>query len=72
MAIEFDIDGDIFTAQLLEKDAPESTKAFRSLLPLESKLLHVRWSGFAVWIDIDDIELPNLPLSSTIINLSLD
>ena len=61
MAIEFDIDGDIFTAQLLEKDAPESTKAFRSLLPLESKLFHVRWSGFAVWIEIDDIELPNLP-----------
>tara|TARA_A100001037_G_scaffold299113_1_gene324061 strand:- start:7275 stop:7688 length:414 start_codon:yes stop_codon:yes gene_type:complete len=61
MPIEFDIDGDIFTAQLFEKEAPKSTNAFRSLLPLESKLFHVRWSGFAVWIDIDDIDLPSLP-----------
>ena len=61
MAIEFNIDGDVFTAHLLETEAPKSTQAFLSLLPLESKLFHARWSGFAVWIDIDDVDLPILP-----------
>ena len=61
MEVEFNIDGDIFLATLLESDAPKSTKAFLSLLPLKSKLFHVRWSGFAVWIDIDDSNMPELP-----------
>lgn len=59
--IEFDIDGEVFAAGLLDDEAPRSVEALRSLLPLESRLLHVRWSGYAVWININDADLPELP-----------
>lgn len=53
--------GETFTATLHEEAAPESVAAMREFLPLESTLMHVRWSGIATWINIDDIELPELP-----------
>jgi hypothetical protein len=59
--VAFDIDGTVYTADLLEAEAPESVAALRRLLPLESDLLHVRWSGYATWVNIDDKELPELP-----------
>lgn len=59
--LEFDIDGTVYTADLLEEEAPESVAALRDLLPIESELLHVRWSGYATWVNIDDRELPELP-----------
>lgn len=49
------------TAELLPDEAPESVAAIREILPLESELMHVRWSGHATWINIDEIELPNVP-----------
>ena len=36
-----------FIARLEEEDAPETVAAFRRLLPLESRIIHVRWSGEA-------------------------
>ena len=59
--LEFDIDGDVYTAELLEDEAPESIEAMRDFLPLESDLMHVRWSGHATWVNIDEIELPEIP-----------
>ena len=59
--LEFDIDGDVYTAELLEEEAPESVEAMREFLPLESHLMHVRWSGHATWVNIDEIELPEIP-----------
>jgi hypothetical protein len=59
--LEFDIEGDVFTATLLENEAPHSVEAFREFLPLESQLMHVRWSGHATWINIDEIDLPEIP-----------
>jgi hypothetical protein len=59
--LAFDIDGTVYTADLLEAEAPESVAALRDLLPLESDLLHVRWSGYATWVNIDDQDLPDLP-----------
>jgi hypothetical protein len=59
--LEFDIEGDAFTATLLENEAPRSVEAFREFLPLESQLMHVRWSGHATWINIDEIDLPEIP-----------
>jgi hypothetical protein len=59
--LEFDIDGDVYTAELLEDEAPESIEAMRDFLPLESDLMHVRWSGHATWVNIDEIELPEVP-----------
>lgn len=58
--LEIDIEGDVFTAELRD-DAPNSVRALRNILPLESELMHVRWSGHAVWINIDDISLPEIP-----------
>ncbi|AGB38884.1 DUF3830 family protein [Natronococcus occultus] len=50
-----------FEADVFEEKAPESVEAMREFLPLESTLMHVRYSGIATWINIDEIELPNLP-----------
>ena len=46
-----------FTAQMEETDAPQTCKAFRGLLPWQSKLIHVRWSGEACWIPMGDSDL---------------
>lgn len=59
--LRFDIDSDVFTAELLEEKAPRSVEALLECLPLESKLMHVRWSGHATWINIDEIDLPDIP-----------
>ena len=59
--IKITINGTTFTAELHEDRAPESVAAVREFLPLESELMHVRWSGIATWINIDEIELPEIP-----------
>jgi hypothetical protein len=59
--IELVVDGDILTASLLEAEAPESVAAVREFLPLESELMHVRWSGHATWINIDEVDLDGVP-----------
>lgn len=43
-----------FAARLEEEAAPKTCAAIRSLLPLESKLIHVRWSGEATWVPMGD------------------
>lgn len=49
------------TGELLEDEAPESIDALREFLPLETEVMHVRWSGHATWINIDEIDLPEVP-----------
>lgn len=46
-----------FEVQLEEVLAPETVRAFERLLPLTSKIIHVRWSGEAAWIPMGDLEL---------------
>jgi hypothetical protein len=50
-----------FSGELHTEAAPESVDALREITTLESELLHVRWSGNAVWIEIDEVDLPDLP-----------
>ncbi len=38
-------------------DAPKTVEAFLKLLPYRERLIHVRWSGEAVWIPLGDFEL---------------
>ena len=38
-------------------DAPRTVAAFSDLLPYRQKLIHVRWSGEAVWIPLGGFEL---------------
>lgn len=59
-----------FEATIHEDAAPESVKAMRGFLPLQSTLLHVRYSGIATWIEIDEIDLPDVPRESHDIPLS--
>lgn len=50
-----------FTATLLDEAAPETVAAVKEIVPYRGQMLHVRWSGIATWINIDDVELPDLP-----------
>lgn len=43
-----------FKARLETELAPKTCAAFEKLLPYESQLLHVRWSGEGVWIPLGD------------------
>jgi hypothetical protein len=40
-----------FEATLLPDEAPESVEQFLDLLPLETTVKHVRWSGYAVFVE---------------------
>jgi hypothetical protein len=59
--LTFEINERTYTASILQSEAPESVAAMREFLPLRSELLHVRWSGHATWVEIDEIDLPELP-----------
>ena len=59
--LELVVDGEIFTGTLLEDAAPETVAFVRSLLPFHTELMHVRWSGHATWINVDDLTLPEIP-----------
>ena len=37
--------------------APRTVEAFKRLLPYRQKLIHVRWSGEAVWVPLGDFSL---------------
>ncbi|KAL2204266.1 hypothetical protein CC79DRAFT_1372277 [Sarocladium strictum] len=37
-----------------ESAAPKTVSTFRSLLPYRQQLIHVRWSGEAVWVPLGD------------------
>jgi hypothetical protein len=54
-----------FTARLEETDAPATVAAFRRLLPLESRIIHVRWSGEAGWIPFGELDLGLGPENAT-------
>ena len=43
-----------FDARLETKLAPNTCTSFLSRLPFKSQIVHVRWSGEAVWIPLGD------------------
>jgi hypothetical protein len=47
----------VLTATLEQEQAPRTCEAIRRLLPLRSKVIHVRWSGEAIWIPLGDQRL---------------
>ena len=55
--LEITAGGFEFVARLEEDAAPGTVAAFRRLLPLESKIFHVRWSGEAGWIPLGAFDL---------------
>ena len=46
-----------FQARFEAADAPRTIAAFRRLLPLQSRIIHVRWSGEGGWIPFGDLDL---------------
>lgn len=46
-----------FAARFERDAAPRTCEAFERLLPFTNRLVHVRWSGEAVWVPLGDLEL---------------
>jgi hypothetical protein len=49
--------GFTFKAKLEQENAPNTCEAFCKLLPYKNKIIHVRWSGEAVWVPLGDFDL---------------
>ena len=54
-----------FAARLEEEAAPATVAAFRRLLPLESRIIHARWSGEACWIPFGELDVGFGPENAT-------
>jgi hypothetical protein len=63
--LEITAGGFAFRAELHADVAPETVAAFRRLLPLDSRIIHVRWSGEGGWIPWGDLELGLGPENAT-------
>ena len=63
--LEISVAGVEFTARLEEDAAPATVAAFRRLLPLESRIIHVRWSGEGGWIPMGDLDVGVGPENAT-------
>ena len=55
----------LFVARLEEEAAPQSVEAFRRMLPLESRIIHARWSGEACWIPWGELDIGIGPENAT-------
>jgi hypothetical protein len=44
-----------FNARFEEELAPKTCAAFRKAMPFNSRAIHVRWSGEAVWLPLGDL-----------------
>jgi hypothetical protein len=54
-----------FVARLEEEAAGATVAAFRRLLPLESRIIHARWSGEACWIPLGELDVGFGPENAT-------
>ena len=54
--MKIEIDGQSFDAVLETDKSPATCAAFQQAMPFESKIVHVRWSGEAVWIPLGDMD----------------
>jgi hypothetical protein len=63
--LEIEAAGFTFAARLEEEAAPETVAAFRGLLPLDSRLIHCRWSGESNWIPFGELDVGIGPENAT-------
>ena len=63
--LEISVGGVRLTARLEEAAAPQTVTAFRLLLPLESRIIHARWSGESAWIPFGDLDVGIGPENAT-------
>jgi hypothetical protein len=45
-----------FEARLETEKSPQTCAAFERVMPFESQVVHVRWSGEGVWIPLGDMD----------------
>ncbi len=50
-----------FAARFETAAAPATCAAFRRLLPFVSQVIHVRWSGEAIWAPLGDLPSASAP-----------
>lgn len=46
-----------FEARFETAAAPRTCEAFRRLLPFKERVIHVRWSGEAMWVPLGSLDL---------------
>jgi Protein of unknown function (DUF3830) len=46
-----------FLARFETAAAPKTVARFRTMLPYEERIIHVRWSGEACWIPLGDLDV---------------
>ena len=63
--LEISAGGFGFRATFEEEAAPATVAAFRKMLPLESRIIHVRWSGEGGWIPMGDLDVGIGPENAT-------
>lgn len=51
-----EIDGHAFDAIFENEKSPKTCEAFRQVMPFNSHVVHVRWSGEGVWIPLGDTD----------------
>ena len=54
-----------FEARFESQAAPKSCEALRRMLPMTSKVIHVRWSGESVWVPMGETGLQVPPENAT-------
>ena len=63
--LEIEASGFRFVARLEEETAPRTVAAFRRLLPLDSRIIHCRWSGESNWIPFGELDVGVGPENAT-------
>ncbi len=46
-----------FSARFEATAAPKTVAKFKSMLPYQERIIHVRWSGESCWIPLGDLDL---------------
>jgi Protein of unknown function (DUF3830) len=46
-----------FKAKMELEQAPKTCQKFKKLLPFKNKVIHVRWSGEAIWVPLGDFKM---------------
>jgi hypothetical protein len=55
--LEIVVDDLRFEARLESERAPQTEAAVRRLLPVEGRIIHVRWSGEATWVPLGELDV---------------
>jgi hypothetical protein len=53
------------TAKYEFEAAPLTCAQFKKMLPMQTQVVHVRWSGQAVWVPMGELSLPIPPENAT-------